>query len=186
MNKKKIHFDIEYFQGMTCVGCPVIEDLAMEVEFTDDEIQKMKQLVADLDEVLYSEGIMPVLKDAAPNLYKRIDDAARNEIFDFLVVDGIRQGYIEFDEDELRRNFEKDIMDSSFEFIPSDYYDLDEHPSEEELKEKEYEVWYDNEFSNICSDDLDYIRSRYNVDDHVDLEDNPEYTVDIPSEFLPE
>lgn len=106
-NKQTIHFDFEYFQGYTCVGCAMIEDLAIEVEFTDDEITLMKQLICQIDETDYSEGIMPVLKDAAPELYKRIDDAARSEMFDFY------------------------------------------------------------------------------VDDHVTLEDNPDYTVDIPVEFLP-
>ena len=123
MNKQTVQFDIEYFQGVTCIGCPMIEDLAIEVEFTDDEIAQMRQLVSQLDETLYSEGIMPVLKDAAPELHERIDDAARSAIFDFLVEDGINQGYIDPD---------------------------DESP-----------------------------------EDQVTMEDDPDYTVDIPSDFLP-
>jgi hypothetical protein len=69
MNKQTIHFDMEVFQGYTCIGCAVVNDLAIEVEFTNDEIAQMKQLVSRLDETLYSEGIMPVLKDDAPELY---------------------------------------------------------------------------------------------------------------------
>ena len=98
-NKQTVHFDIEYFQGVTCIGCAVIEDLDIEVEFIDDEIAQMRQLVSQLDEALYSQGLMPVLKDAAPELHERIDSAARSAIFDFLVEDGIRQGYIEADDD---------------------------------------------------------------------------------------
>ena len=98
-NKQTVHFNIEYFQGVTCIGCAVIEDLDIEVEFTDDEIAQMRQLVSQLDEALYSQGLMPVLKDAAPELHERIDSAARSAIFDFLVEDGIRQGYIEADDD---------------------------------------------------------------------------------------
>lgn len=98
-NKQTVHFDIEYFQGVTCIGCVVIEDLDIEVEFTDDEIAQMRQLVSQLDKALYSQGLMPVLKDAAPELHERIDSAARSAIFDFLVEDGIRQGYIEADDD---------------------------------------------------------------------------------------
>ena len=123
MNKQTVQFDIEYFQGVTCIGCPMIEDLAIEVEFTDDEIAQMRQLVSQLDETLYSEGIMPVLKDAAPELHERIDDAARSAIFDFLVEDGIRQGYIDADDDS--------------------------------------------------------------PEDQVTMEDDPDYTVNIPSDFLP-
>ena len=45
MNTKTIQFDMELFQGYTCIGCAVINDLVLEVEFTDEEIAQMKQLV---------------------------------------------------------------------------------------------------------------------------------------------
>lgn len=122
-NKQTIHFDIEYFQGVTCIGCAMIEDLAIEVEFTNDEISQMRQLISQLDEPLYGDGLMPVLKDAAPELYKRIDSAARSAIFDFLVEDGILLGYIDPDDDS--------------------------------------------------------------PEDQVTMEDNPDYTCDIPVDFLP-
>lgn len=91
-NKQTVQFEIEYFQGVTCIGCAVVADLDIEVEFTDDEIAQMRQLVSQLGEALYSDGLMPVLKDAAPELHERIDFAARSAIFDFLVEDGINQG----------------------------------------------------------------------------------------------
>ena len=34
MNKQKIQFDMELFQGYTCIGCAVINDL--EVDYTID------------------------------------------------------------------------------------------------------------------------------------------------------
>ena len=185
-DKQTVHFDMYYNQGYTCSGCAMIAALPIDIEFTNDEIAKMRQLVSKVDEVDYSEGIMPVLKDQAPELFNRIDDVARSKIFEFLVEDGIRQGYIEFDEDELQRNFENDIEDGIFEFIPSDYFDIGEQPDEDSLKEKEYQVWYESEMSIIDSEDLDWIRSRYSVDDHVTMEDNPDYTVDIPVDFLPD
>ena len=124
MNKETIHFDIELFQGYTCIGCAVVNDLAIEVEFTDEEIAQMKQLVSKVDETDYSRGIMPVLADGAPELYKRIDDEARSEIFDFYVEDGIRQSYIEFEDDELRRNFLKDYNLTEEEYDKDLYYDI--------------------------------------------------------------
>ena len=96
MNTQTIQFDMELFQGYTCIGCAVINDLEIEAEFSDDEIAQMKQLVSKIDETDYSKGIMPVLKEGAPALYDRMDKAARSEIFDFYVRDGIRQGYIEY------------------------------------------------------------------------------------------
>ena len=170
MNKQTIQFDMELFQGYTCIGCAVINDLAFEVEFTDDEIAQMKQLVSRLDETLYSDGIMPVLKDAAPDLYDRMERAARNEIFDFLVSDGIRQGYIEFDDDELRDNFRKDFG------IGDD----------EEIDDDSFYNWYDEEMARIRCSVLAWIRTRYSVDNQVSMDDYaPDYTVDIPADFLP-
>ena len=170
MEKQTIQFDMELFQGYTCIGCAVVNDLAIEVEFTDEEIAQMKQLVSQIEDEDYSQGIMPVLKDAAPGLYKRIEDAARSEIIDFLYEDGISQGYIEFDDDELRRNFLKD-------------YNLTEEDYDQDL----YYDWYNEEMARIRCSGLRWIRSRYSIDDQVSVDDyNPNYTVDIPADFLPE
>ena len=168
MNTQTIQFDMELFQGYTCIGCAVINDLEIEVEFTDDEIAQMKQLVSKIDETDYSKGIMPVLCEGAPALYERLDKAARSEIFDFYVRDGIRQGYIEFEDDELQANFRKD------------YGITDDEPHEDE-----YYEWYDEEMDRIRCSGLKWIRSRYSVDDQVSMEENPDYTVDIPVNFLP-
>ena len=170
MEKQTIQFDMELFQGYTCIGCAVVNDLAIEVEFTDEEIAQMKQLVSQIEDEDYGQGIMPVLKDAAPGLYKRIEDAARSEIIDFLYEDGISQGYIEFDDDELRRNFLKD-------------YNLTEEDYDQDL----YYDWYNEEMARIRCSSLRWIRSRYSIDDQVSVDDyNPNYTVDIPADFLPE
>jgi hypothetical protein len=85
------------------------------------------------------------------------------------VQEGISNGYIEYDEDELRRNFLKD-------------YGLNEEEYDKDL----YYEWYGEEMARISCSGLRWIRSRYSVDDHVSLDDLPEYTVDIPVDFLPE
>lgn len=170
MNKQTIQFDMELFQGYTCIGCAVINDLEVEVEFTDEEIAKIRQLVSQVDETDYSKGIMPVLKDGAPDLYDRMEAAARNEIFDFLVSDGIRQGYIEFEDDELHANFRKDFGIGDDEAIDEDSY---------------YE-WYDEEMARIRCSGLAWIRTRYSVDNQVCMDEMPDYTIDIPVDFLPE
>ena len=169
MNTQTIQFDMELFQGYTCIGCAVINDLAFEAEFTEDEIAQMKQLVSKIDETEYSQGIMPVLSEGAPTLYERMNEAARSEIFDFYVRDGISQGYIEFEDDELRANFRKD------------YGITDDEPHDDEFSE-----WYDEEMDRIRCSGLKWIRSRYSVDDQVSMEEDPDFTVDIPVDFLPE
>lgn len=162
-----ITFEMEIFQGYTCMGCAVVNDLEVEEEFSLEELSKMRYLVSLLDEV-YSEGIMPVLRDGAPELYERMVSAVRNAIFDFYVEDGISQGYIEFEEDELRRNFLKDYSLNDEDFDEDLYYD-----------------WHKEEMARISCSGLRWIRSRYSVDNQVSMEELPDYTVDIPVAFLP-
>lgn len=183
-NKQTIQFDMSYNQGYTCIGCAMIADLVVDEEFTDDEIALMKQFVSQIDGEDYSRGIMPLLKEGAPSLYDRLEEAAHDVIYEFLVQDGFRNGYIDLDDDDFRKNYEKDVEDGTFDFIPSDYFDISEHPSDEEVEEKAYRVWYEQEMSDLESMDLEWIRSRYAVDDHVEMEDDPDYTIDIPVEFL--
>ena len=64
-NKQSIQFDLSYNQGCTCIGCAMIADLIVEEEFTADEIALMKQLVSQVDDEDYSQGIMPLLKEGA-------------------------------------------------------------------------------------------------------------------------
>ena len=71
-------FDIMVFEGKICGGCEMIRDLIAEVPFTDEEIAQMRQLVSKLDDALYSEGLMPVLKESAPELYERIDTVVKD------------------------------------------------------------------------------------------------------------
>ena len=169
MDKQTIHFDMELFQGYTCIGCAVVNDLAFEVEFTDDEIAQMKKLVSQIEDEDYSQGIMPVLKEGAPELYDRMEKEALNEIFDFYVRDGIRQDYIEFEDDELQANFRKD-------------YGI----TDDEAHKDEYYEWYDEEMKRIRCSGLRWSRARYSVDDQVSMDHTPDYTVDIPVDFLPE
>jgi hypothetical protein len=183
---KFLTFDIEYFQGTTCVGCAMIADLAINVPFANQQIELMRQLVSQVDEELYSEGILPVLKDSAPELYVKINDAARSAIFDFLVISGIHQGYIELDEYELQRNFALDVKDGTFDFFDGDLFECDEPPTEEELNEKKYNAWYEEEMSRVHSESLSWIRSRYSVDNQVEMPENLIFTCDIPVELLPE
>lgn len=184
-NEEVITFEMEIFPGYTCMGCAVVNDLEVEEVFSPEELSKMRYLVSQLDEELYSEGIMPVLRDGAPELYERMLSKVRSAIFDFFVEDGISQGYIDFEEEDLRRNFLKDLENGDFIFIPCQHFSFDEHPTEEEMDEKMYEVWYEEEMDRINYMGLSWIRSRYSIVDNVSMEELPEYTVDIPVAFLP-
>ena len=88
-SKTILAFDIMVFEGKICGGCEMIRDLIAEVSFTDGEIAQMRQLVSKLDDALYSEGLMPVLKESAPELYERIDTVVKDMIKrDYSILEG--------------------------------------------------------------------------------------------------
>ena len=164
-----IQFELHYFEGCTCTGCAVIEDLFIHVPFSQAEVDLMHQLVSSIsdDDADYSQGILPILREAAPHLHERISSAARQAMFDYLVATGISEGKIEFSDDELHANYQKDYGITTDDFDTDDYY-----------------TWYSEEMDRINCSSLRWVRSRYSVDEGVCLEDDPEYTVDIPVEFL--
>ena len=186
METKSYTFDIELNQGVACPGFPVINEFDMEVELSDEEVACIRSLVSKTTEEERKKGLMPLLEKGNPELHKRFEEAARSAIFDFLVMDGINQGFIELNEEELRRNFEKDLEEGFDDwFIPTDYIDYEAGLSEEEEKEQLYDAWKDFEQDRLSEHDLDWIRSRYSVDDSVDIEGEEfDYICFIPEEFL--
>ena len=63
-------------------------------------------------------------------------------------------------------------------------YELDKIADDEEIDEHDYSDWEYDEMQRVRCSSLKWVRARYSVDDHVDLAPMPEYTVDIPSDFL--
>ena len=181
-NKKTIQFDIELFQGVMCPGIPVTEDLTIEVEFFDEEVAKIRQLVKDYTGDK-GAGLMPILLNDAPELHERIAKAAFKEIYDFYLLDGLRNDYIELDEADKRRNFKQDL--ESGEFNPAEYIEesgwCDEVPSDDDDLFYLWEVWERDQFS-FC--DVAWALARYpDLPDHMDLEDNQDYICSIPDAF---
>lgn len=88
---KSYQLDIEQFQGYMCPGIPVTEDLTIEVEFSDEEVAKIRQLVKDYTGDK-GAGLMPILLNDAPELHERIAKAAFQEIYDYYLLDGLRNG----------------------------------------------------------------------------------------------
>ena len=78
-------------------------------------------------------------------------------------------------------NTDEESIDKCISMLKLVYNDL----TEEDFDENLYDKWYDEEMSRINCSGLDWIRSRYSIDNQVTLEDNPDYTCDIPVEFLP-
>ena len=130
---KSYQFDIELFEGYMCPGIPVTEDLTIEVEFSDEEVAKIRQLVKDYTGDK-GAGLMPILLNDAPELHERIAKAAFQEIYDFYLLDGLRNDCFELDETDQQRNFKQDL--ESGEFDPEEYIEdsawYDEVPTDEE------------------------------------------------------
>ena len=98
-NMNKYQLDIELFQGYMCPGIPVTEDLTIEVEFSDEEVARIRQLVKDYTGDKKA-GLMPILQDNAPELHERLSKAASQEIYDFYLREEIRNISIMVDEGE--------------------------------------------------------------------------------------
>ena len=179
---KEYQLDIELFQGYMCPGIPVTEDLSFEVEFSDEEVAKIRQLVKDYPGDKRA-GLMPILMNDAPELNERIAKAAFQEIYDFYLLDGLRNGYIELDEADQRRNFKKDL--ESGEFNPEKYIEdsvwYDEVPTDEDELFNLWEEWESDQFSSC---DVAWVLARYpDLPEQMDLEDEQDYICFIPDEF---
>ena len=81
------------------VQVAVTEDLSFEVEFSDEEVARIRQLVKDYTGDKEA-GLMPILQDDAPELHERISKAAFQEICHFYILDDLRIQSIMDDEDE--------------------------------------------------------------------------------------
>jgi hypothetical protein len=180
MNKYQLN--IELFQGYMCPGIPVTEDLTVEVEFSNEEVVKIRQLVSsyDGDE---EAGLMPILLNDAPELHERIAKAAFQVIYDFYLLDGLRNDYIELDEEDQRRNFKQDL--ESGEFNPEEYIEdsvwCNEVPTDED---ELFNLWQDWERDQFSSCDAAWALARYpDLPDHIDVSDDQEYICFIPDAF---
>lgn len=173
-DKSEFTFTIEFSQGYTCLGQEVVDDIEMKVELADDEVARVRQLVAQTDKADLEKGLMPILEKGDPKLHKRFSDAARVAIFDFLVVDGIYNDFIEFDEEDYRRNYENDRANGEEEMEDDD----------EEDDEMAFFNWQQRERIRLRHADAEWIRSRYPVDEHVCIDDDLDYSCRIPAELL--
>lgn len=156
---EKISFDIELFEGYTCQGCAMIENLCAEVEFTDEEVAKIRQLVKDYDGDK-GAGIMPVLEDDAPELHERLAKAIYKEIYEYYVIKGINHDYFELEEEHRKAIFKHDLESGEFvpeEFLPDSFW-YDELPTDEE---EMFYLWSEWERKACREHDAEWILTRY-------------------------
>lgn len=182
--KKKYNLDLEIVGETSWMGMPLYEDLSIDVDFTDDEVATICQLVSDA-EAGEEDNLMPILEDDAPELYQRIDKEARRAMFDFFLVQAAQDYNIEFDEEEQQRNFERDL--ESGLFVPDDFIGESDNYSEVPEDEEElFDLWSEWEHNMFGEKDAGWIRSRYTIDESwIDVSED-EYICYIPEEWLTE
>ena len=187
MNKMKetlpYQLTIELFEGMTCPGIPVTKDLTFNVEFSEEEVTLIRKLVKDYTGDK-SAGLMPILEDAAHDLYVRISDKALDIIYDYFLVEGFKEGYFELDTDEQRKFFKKDMESGEFkpeEFIEDSMWFEEMPEDEEELMD----LWEEWECSKATVENATWLKERYpNILEQLDVSEEQDYICQIPDEFV--
>ena len=90
--------------------------ISIEVEFNDEEVAKIRQLVKDSTGDK-GAGLMAILKNDASELHERISKAIFQKIFVFYLFYGLRYDGFMLDEADRRRNFKKDLESGVFNVL---------------------------------------------------------------------
>lgn len=180
--KKKYDLYLEIVEERSWMGMPLYDGITIDVDFSDDEVATIRQLVSNAG-AGEEDNLMPIIEDAAPEVFQRIDKAARSAMFDYYLVQAAQDYNIEFDEDEQRRNFEHDL--ESGLFVPEDFIeDSDNYSEVPEDDEELFDLWSEWEHKKFEEEDAEWIRSRYTIDESAIDVSEDEYICYIPEEWL--
>ena len=185
--------DCEQVLGMSHTG-EVTTEGESTVELSDEEVETLVRLIRE-------EGTTDVeeleLEERYPEIYEKLDNAyqqmARDAELSYWVWDGYRNGYFEYDVDELMEYCEKNLG-FKFEYDEKDYYydDPEDLPEGEEpeidedrLDEDRCEAfsdWLDDYLASLPDDEaISFMGEHMNADVCVD---DVDYTVRIPQAII--
>lgn len=180
--KKKYDLYLEIVEERSWMGMPLYDGITIDVDFSDDEVATIRQLVINAG-AGEEDNLMPIIEDAAPEVFQRIDKAARSAMVDYYLVQAAQDYNIELDEDEQRRNFEHDF--ESGLFVPEDFIEESDNYSEvPEDDEELFDLWSEWEHKKFEEEDAEWIRSRYTIDESAIDVSEDEYICYIPEEWL--
>ena len=180
--KKKYDLYLEIVEERSWMGMPLYDGITIDVDLSDDEVATIRQLVSNAG-AGEEDNLMPVIEDAAPEVFQRIDKAARSAMVDYYLVQAAQDYNIELDEDEQRRNFEHDL--ESGLFVPEDFIEESDNYSEvPEDDEELFDLWSEWEYKKFEEEDAEWIRSRYTIDESAIDVGEDEYICYIPEEWL--
>lgn len=178
-----ISFTILIMEGCDCIGNDISDCCDFEVEFTEEEVELMKRLVAESEHDSETD-LMPILENGAPELYRRIDEKARIAMTEFFWLEAAANGEgVNTDYGDLfLENYHLDV--ESGYFVPSDDYEPEgDYDDDEDMA---YIEWYERERERMRYEDAQWFRERYHETfDGVDVSDD-QYICGIPDELLPE
>ena len=188
-NKKLVHLEFDLIQDeRDCMGMPnpcLDEELCQDinVEFTEEEIETIKKLVAESKHDT-EMNLMFILEDKAPELYRRIEEKMLDCSREIWWHYAVSEGGVSYDDDLFKKNYLHDIETGDFkpsvDFVPEGDYD------KEGYEDMEYIEWYERERERMEYEDAQWFRERYNETfEDIDLSDE-KYFCYIPEEFLPE
>lgn len=180
------YFNIGQTYGLGISHCGSVEcDGYDTVYLDDDDVDTIVSLIrkkgtADIDEL--------DLEHECPSAYLALDEAysqmAYNTQEHYWLMEGYRNGYFEYDTDELIQYCEQNCG-FKFEYDPADFTDddgeLDQDSLEEEKWEKFYE-WLDDYIDGLKYSEVDdFIVNHLNGE--VDLT-GLDYEIEIPDEIV--
>jgi len=183
--KKEYSFCIQLPEEADCLGFPIEfieEPIGMSIELSDDEVAAIRQIIKD-SHAGNEDDLMPILESVNPSLYHFIDSEARAAIFDTYVMLAAASYDLEFDEEEQRQNFKKDLESGLFK--PQEFIEKSDNYNEVPEDEEElFDLWMEWEHWQFFEEDVAWIRSRYTIDESaVDVSDI-QYICYIPDEFF--
>jgi hypothetical protein len=173
-------FGEDIITGYNCMGCGMSDEIFFNVELSDEEI-------AHIGEIIKREqnDNINIIKDEMPELYQRLRSMFNEALFTLLVDKAWYNGDIDinyFDEDDLMEHFKEDCKNEAFDPKEWEMGERDGYDDEEEWL---YDAWVEWESHNIEEDPTNYLRSRYNVNDLIEI-DYDEFNCHFPEELIPE
>lgn len=139
----------------------VCEPLVAEIELSDDEVKRIKTLVKAYQGDAEKCGLLPILEEGDTALYEKVDEAVYGVVYDFFVLNGLRNGYFDLDS-QMEANYQRDKENGIVD---------------------DYDFWYSFERQKM-QQDLGYFFSRYDIEGQLEMGDE-EYYCKIP-EFAKE
>lgn len=178
------NIDNELFLGYSHSGA-VIEEANSTVELTDEEVEKLINLIRE-------KGTSKVkelgLEEIYPDLYEKLHEAYHDMAYEAAELHwlwhGYESGYFEYDMEELKE-YCKAKCDFQFEYKESDYLDKDGNFDDDCFEDDENDAfvdWLDDYLQGLDSKSLKaFFYNQMHAD--LDLEDVG-YNVEIPAAII--